>query len=322
MPSADTIGFVRHSICKRLIAILTLFVAAHGLARAQPCPPDPKPFTPELFAAAAAKAQDRGLLWRITHGGHSSYLYGTLHVGRAEWMAPGPKIKQALMQTDVIGLELDPLDVSLQQQMRDATSAVNRKLPASLETRLANRWKAECLPQEARTGPSELQVSALGMAAGRRDGFDAVYGTEIMLSLLSRGLQRPVVSLESVALQMKVLLAEDDQEAAEMVGDALDHLEQGRLSPMLRQTARMWEQGDLASLERYAEWCDCMDTETDRKMMKRAMEDRNPGLADAIAGIHKSGKKIFAAVGALHMAGPNGIPALMRERGFKVERLR
>ncbi|CAN5716854.1 hypothetical protein BH11PSE7_BH11PSE7_03270 [soil metagenome] len=46
------------------------------------CPPDAAP-TPDLMRAAIAHGGERGLLWRISKDGHASFLYGTLHVGKA-----------------------------------------------------------------------------------------------------------------------------------------------------------------------------------------------------------------------------------------------
>jgi uncharacterized protein len=44
-------------------------------------------------------------------------------------------------------------------------------------------------------------------------------------------------------------------------------------------------------------------------------------LADSIAALHRGGERVFAAVGALHMFGPQGLPALLAARGFEVERV-
>jgi uncharacterized protein YbaP (TraB family) len=56
-------------------------------------------------------------------------------------------------------------------------------------------------------------------------------------------------------------------------------------------------------------------------MMKHLLDDRNPNLAGRIDGLHSSGKKVFSAVGSLHMFGPSGLPALMSMRGYRVERV-
>lgn len=311
--------FSRASVFGLLLLAVNGVVVAQGAA----CPPTPKPFTPELFTAAAAQAKDRGFLWKITQGGHSSFLYGTMHVGKAEWMAPGPQVRLALQQTDMMGMELDPLDETVQQQLAAGTSGLARKLPAALQARLSRHWKVQCLPSPGpETQASEMQAFALSFMIGRSDGYDPTYGSEIMLSLIGRGLARPIVSLESVALQLNAMLAKDDAEASEMVRDVLDALDQGKLQQLLRKTAQIWEQGDLEAMERYAQWCECLDTESDRQLMNRLQEGRNPGLALRIAEIHGSGKRLFAAVGALHMVGPQGIPALLEKRGFRIERVR
>jgi len=82
-----------------------------------------------------------------------------------------------------------------------------------------------------------------------------------------------------------------------------------------------WEAGDLETLAQYEQWCECAQTEDDRAAMRRLNDERNPLLADGIAARHKAGKRVFAAVGALHMTGQQALPLLLAQRGFKVERV-
>lgn len=305
-----------------LCAVL-LGATAWAATGAPACPPQAKPLSPELFSQAATQARDRGYLWRITQGQHSSYLYGTMHVGRAAWMAPGPLTRQALRETNVLGMELDPLDPAVGEGMAAVSRQPARALPAALQARLATRWLAECLDAQALgSGAPEMHAYSLMLAAGRREGLDAMYGTEVLLSVLARSMARPVVSLESVAIQLQALLARNDAEAQAMVNDVLDDMDKGRVRTVLLRTAVAWERADLADLENYVQWCECLNTEMDRVLMQRVLDDRNPGLAARIDEIHRSGSRLFAGVGALHMVGPGGLPALMAARGYKVERLR
>ena len=90
---------------------------------------------------------------------------------------------------------------------------------------------------------------------------------------------------------------------------------------MVKRMAQIWADGHLGELENYEKWCECVDTEADRAMMRRLLDLRNPGLASAIDTIHASGTPVFAAVGSLHMIGKLGLPALLSKRGYKVERV-
>ena len=56
--------------------------------------------------------------------------------------------------------------------------------------------------------------------------------------------------------------------------------------------------------------------------MRRLNDDRNPALAQRIDALHGQGRRVFAAVGALHMTGAQALPRLMAERGYRVERIR
>jgi len=44
-------------------------------------------------------------------------------------------------------------------------------------------------------------------------------------------------------------------------------------------------------------------------------------MAARIAEWHAEGRSLFVAVGSLHMTGPLGLPALLREKGFELERV-
>lgn len=296
-------------------------MAAEG---AGSCPPTAQPLNDTLFQAAAAQASDHGLLWRVSKGGHSSYLYGTLHVGRAEWMAPGPLLNSALQATDTLALELDPLNPEVQRELAAGLARVKqRPLTGALRERLLRQLQVQCLPtQTVDTAPAEMQLITLSAVVGRRDGLDPTYGSEVLLSVVARSMARPVVSLETVQEQMDALLARNATEAAAVVREGLDDLETGRLRQMLLRTVQVWDVADFDALSRYREWCQCASTASEKLQMQRLLDDRNPGLAQRVDGLHATGKKLLVAVGSLHMAGPQGLPALLAERGYQIERLR
>ena len=285
------------------------------------CPPVASELTPERVKAGMSAARDRGFLWRISKGEHSSYLYGTIHAAKLDWMFPGPTVVDAMRDTDTVALELDVLDPVIQRRLAVAMSAARGfALPQPLVERLRRRMKVECIDPDtlSRMGP-ELQVASLTVVAARRDGLDPAYSIDLMLAGLGRSNQKAVISLETPESQLQALQLPSAEAAIAFVESALDDLEAGRTRPILNRIAAIWAAGDQRQLARYDEWCECRKTSAERAAMKRLLDDRNPALADSIDALHSSGRSVFAAVGSLHMMGPLGLPALMTKRGYKVE---
>jgi uncharacterized protein YbaP (TraB family) len=272
--------------------------------------------TPQQLLAWVDKAPDRGLLWRISRDGRSSYLFGSLHVGRADWIVPGPALRAAWADTDVLAVELDPADVM--------PALAKLPPPAPLPEKLARRMQAQaqaaCVPDQTLAAlPLMLQLSTLTLFEARRDGLDAAFGQEMMLLGLARAQGRPVQSLESVDEQLAALSGGEDELA--LVDSGLRQLQQGQVRAPLRRLAETWSRGDLAALADYRSWCRCADTPAERAWIKRLNDDRNLQLAERIDALHAAGQRLFVAVGALHMSGPQALPKLLAARGFEVQTL-
>ena len=305
-----------------LVALLPL-APAQGAdqSRSAACPPAALPLTAERLRTGLSDAKDHGFLWRLSRDGRTSYLYGTIHAARPEWMFPGPTVVDALRESDTIALELDVLDPDIQRRL--AASIGPRRddpLPPALVRRIEARLKAECIDAAAwsKFAP-EFQIASLSVMAARRDGFDPSYAIDLVLAVVARNLGKPVASLETPEEQMLALQMPTQDETIEFVKSGLDDLESDRVRPMLNKIAKVWTTSNYAELSRYERWCDCMRTPTERAAMKRLLDDRNTSLAAAIDELHTRGKQVFAAVGSLHMIGPKGLPVLLRQRGYKVE---
>lgn len=307
-----------------LAALLAGLLGAPALAQtAADCPPAAQAPSPEAIEAGVRGARDRGFLWRIHKDGHNSWLFGTLHVAKFAWGFPGPALRDALSQSDTMALELDLLDPEVQRRMAQGLAAQPKTpLPAPLQARLARRAQLDCVPLPALAALApEMQIAFLGALVGRRDGFDPAYGIDNFLAGWGRAARLDMVSLETPELQLATLQMQSPAETITLVESSLDDFESGRALATLRRIATIWATGDLRELARYEAWCECVKTAADRATMARMLDDRNPALADAIAERHAIGQRVFAAVGSLHMIGPTGLPALMAQRGYRVERI-
>ncbi len=291
-------------------------------AWADACPPPLPALTAAQQQSAARAAPDRGFLWTLQRDGRTSYLYGTLHVGKPTWTLPGPKVAAALAASDTLALEIDPADPALREPPAADREAAVTPLPPALQARLARQIAAACLPPGAFEGVSPaLQVVALGVLEARWVGLDPAYAQEPALAARERAAGRPVRALESVAMQRELLAPAAPDAARAEVEAGLAELERGRGRATIERLAQAWNHGDLATLASYERWCDCIHDAADRAQMRALNDARNPALADGIAALHAQGRRVFAAVGALHMTGPQGLPRLLAARGFRVTRV-
>ena len=317
-------------LLRRLGAAAALLVTglAHADATPNTCPPPLQPPTAaEIAAAQAAHARDRGMLWRITRDGRTSYLYGSIHVGRLDWAFYGPRMSAALVASDVLALELDVTDPTLAQRTQAATAALPPTPPLApeVQARLRRQWEAACVPAagivEIEKLHPMLQLSTLTLLLARADGLELGYGQEFVLAGLAQQFQRPIVSLETPELQIAALAGIEPSKIGDAVAQSLAQVEDGRARQQLLRLAALWETGNLADLEAYETWCECVPDEASRAYMRRINDERNVHIAAGIDRLHGEGKRVFAAVGVLHMSGEKALPGLLAGLGFQVERV-
>ena len=303
-----------------VVVLAVLLSTAHAQ---DGCPPPPTMPTAAEIAVLQKSAKDRGFLWRITKDGRASYLYGTIHLSKLDWAFPGPRLVQAVLQTDAVALELNPTDPDtlrqLNQGMQDTTA---QPLPAALEARVARQAQASCIPAaQVKTLRPEFQILTWSVLALKKQGIDPTYGADAVIAGMATATKRTIEALETATDQIKTMQVGSRAEAIAMLEEGLAQLEDGTAQTLLTKLAQAWADSDYNTMSSYASWCNCMNTDKERADMKRILDDRNLPTAQRINAMHSQGLNIFTAVGALHMIGPTGLPALMQQRGYVVERV-
>lgn len=315
---APSMPLPRHAwaIARSLLLALMLPTTAHAATCAAP----PSPPTQEQWEQWRAQATNRGLLWRITKNGRSSWLYGTVHAARPEWVVPGPAVNEALRASNVLALELDPLDPAILQRVSALISQHAGQMPPAIAARVRTQVEQACLPITLVDALHPMMVlTTVQMVELRRDGIYTEYGIDQALSGIARKLGKPVISMETPEGQFRALLGDDLTVNTADVSDTLKEMESGRNRKVTRELLAAWSSGDLRRLSDYQKWCDCVNTASERTLLKRIVDDRNGGLADTIDKLHTEGKQVFAAAGALHLVGQTGLPTLLAARGYRVE---
>jgi uncharacterized protein YbaP (TraB family) len=306
---------------------LVAALIAVACATQKNCPPSAASLVPQGgWASAPPQTQDHGLLWRIEKDGRVSWLYGTAHIARPEWMRPGPKAQEALQQSDVVALEVNLETDPTVRQMQAGPSngkAVADQLTKAQRERLTRLLAKSCLSADLSAPVSQLGLmrllASLNGSSTHVDGLYAEFGIDRYLAGHARQVKMPLIGLETGAGQLKALGGDGRSKSlSETIDKALDTLESDKWRTVVVAAASAWARGDLDKLEHYADWCDCLKTPEDQAMHERMTTGRNPGMAKEIERLHADGKRVFAAVGALHMVGQKGLPAMLAEHGFQV----
>ena len=302
------------------LLLLALTVATSPAAAAErACPPAAGVPTPAEITQAMRSARDRGALWRFARDGRHGYLYGTIHVGKLDWAVPGRAVFGALADAETIVLEADPLDATFHAGViAPAQPHEAPALPAPLVARLSRQADRTCASwRRLQTMPPMMIAATLTLLDAAWEGFFAEYASEMVLAGYARGADKPIATLETTAIQRAAINGGLPAEQLASVDILVTGLEQGTTRKELVSVAEAWARGDLDALRRSL--VDIAPAE--RAGVERMVLPRNPAMAASIETLHASGRRVFVGVGILHMVGATGLPRLLQERGFTVERM-
>ena len=179
------------------------------------------------------------------------------------------------------------------------------------------RWPRNAsMPPPGRPSRPSSRSRRLSVMAARRDGFDPAYAIDLVLAAIRAqpeqvgGLPRNA-DADAEALQMPT-----QAETIEFVKSGLDDLESGRARPLVCQGL------DRKRLRRARPLCAMVRLHAQRQRSGRheaPARRSQPAPGGGHRLLHSNGRQVFAAVGSLHDPGPTGLPALLRQRGYKVE---
>ena len=272
------------------------------------------------FGAGPALAQPP--LW-VAHGRHATlYLFGSVHIlpRNVDW-APAA-LTSAIAKADEIWFEL-PIDEATdleaarlvaQRGIAPAGDDLFSHLTQAQATRLTATCQALAVScaSLARMRPWLADLT-LSLAMDAKAGAVSDQGVEQKLQALAPPTTRRM-AFETAALQI-ALLADtplDDQLASldESLTDYQDDPDS------YRRMIDEWMAGDLAGLQK-----DALSPLANAApgFYRRLITDRNQRWAGLLAKRLEGRGVGVVVVGAGHLIGPGGVPALLRARGFRVD---
>lgn len=286
-------------------------------------------------ATHAESGMDRGILFRVTApsmapvaGSASnrsaspaqvSYLFGTIHFGTPEEQGLDyDKLGQILSGISVFANEAD-VDSRWDARLDNYRWLPVRKPLAGMIGAEAMAKANHLLPD---VKPKDLQrmrpwlVLALLEERGEQGGNSSA---DVRLQRIAGGMGKRLVHLETLEDQLRALDCVPPEEHARVLAERLRnplYLQLDSAEAMAAYKARdlgAW----LADVERMEGLGDAAK-QIEQRSRLCLLEDRNARWIGAIENLYRE-QSTLVVVGALHLVGPNGLIARLRQDGFQVD---
>ncbi len=272
-----------------------------------------------LFLATPAFADPT--LWHIKKGDSEVYLLGSVHVLPPELKWRTAEISGALSRSDVYVFEVSQDETAIAQL--NALIQAQGFLPpgTSLRTLLHPAARADYDAAIAASGLPPAGVERerpwlagiqLMFAQIAKLKFATSNGVDSVLMAEGASQHKQARYLETITEQFALLAPADRNLEMEEFESGLKDLRDvaGGIQPMVDA----WSAGDQKKLDRL------INGELDEfpDARKELLDDRNQHWLPKIEAMLKEKHVFFVTVGAGHLTGPAGLPALLRKAGYTV----
>jgi uncharacterized protein YbaP (TraB family) len=279
-------------------------------------------------SAPAVTGSHRGILYRVSHKGNTSYLFGTIHVGKPEFYPLGTEVMQAFSKASKVAFEIDLQNTAAIQSgmekhgMYGTGDSLKNHLTPDTLARLDQALKKVGLSSESYMQMKPWVVAdEIMMLALAQAGYDPKQGIEEYLLKLATQQKKQIVGLETIDFQFSLFSRLTDKDQDQFLKEVIDDNGDDKTRKDTDELADAWYRADADKLARLARDELSEKTVTAEFTQRVLLDQRNPGMATKIEGLLKHDKVTFVGVGLLHLIGDKGVPALLRQRGYAVERV-
>ncbi len=284
-------------------------------------------FALALFAALglAGSAAGAPAMWAVKDADTTIYLFGAMHVlePTANWRTPA--FDAAYARSSAVWFETDVTALSDKAKMAEIVKAygvdpdhplsgkLSPEARATLGARLAAANVSQAGMERMRPWMAALILTVLPIHA---QGFETKSGADSVVNRSAAADAKTIRAFEAPEAQARFLAELPEAVQVQLLEDSLRD-DQRPLTEM-KSIQAAWLSGDLATLG---------------PLLVKEMQAERPALYDVLirkrnlawteviaAEMAKPGTEMVD-VGALHMVGPDGLPELLKAKGFTVERV-
>ncbi|MCR9095573.1 MAG: TraB/GumN family protein [bacterium] len=303
-----------------VLALVVLLGAACGRTADHASPPEPDGLARPPFVRVE------------TETGPTLFLLGTIHLGPPDGWRFSPEIERVVAEADTLVLEIDVAGLDADEVATATAERVilqgGRRLPdvlspetnAVLEARDAELSEIGLTARARSLYEPWFLFVGLGELSAQRS--DLSLSKSVESALLERFGGDEMLALETYVEQLDMLDGLPLPLQDLMLRDALSRLDEADAELALLVEA--WREADRATLldqaragvdelpELEAVYTLLLDDRNERWLVPLEAIARDPA---------RKGQTVLVAVGALHVVGDVGVPALLRKAGYTVNRI-
>lgn len=259
-------------------------------------------------------------LWQLASadGTVEGWLFGTIHSLPEGTTWKTELLSDTINNADLLIVEIAALEdkAAISQifallARTDGLPPLSRRLSADDQAALRDMLAATSYSDNDFSA-TESWAAALMLAQGVRSGNP---GNGVDRFLLRRFEGRPIRELEGAARQLGIFDSLPESDQRDLLSAVVQEGKDG--SDKSAKLARIWRNGDMDSLARE----NSEGLLSYPQLRTALLVNRNENWARQLAELLPAVPPALIAVGAAHMAGPEGLPALMRQRGYNVTRI-
>lgn len=282
-------------------------------------------FNDALEQAKASQGPGSPAMWKLTDDDTTIHMFGTVHLLRPELEWRSDALDQAIANADTIVFEVDMKSPEaqraiatdfLQRGMFDDGRTLKEVLGDEDEAVISAAFDSIGVPIDAMNTFEPWMASVnLGVMKLVNDGYDPNSGVESVIEAEADEAGKSFGYLEQISQQTDAfdLLPEDEQ--ISMLYETALLLDE---SPqMLDLLVDEWADGDIEGIAKLVANPDGYGF-TDAAYQSLLVK-RNEAWVPQIEAMLDEPGSVFIAVGAGHLAGPDSVVTMLRDKGYEIE---
>ncbi len=259
-------------------------------------------------------------LWEIARedGAVEGWLFGTVHALPDDIAWRSPQLEQVIADADMLVVEVGDLGDGAKLSALFEELAFDRP-EGPIRTRIREDLRDEfdellvkAKVRRSYFDPMESWAAALALAQVAQEG-QSENGADRALIEAFDG--RDLIELEGARSQLAMFDSLPRAEQRDLLNAVLEEAATHGRDP--RRLSRLWREGDTDELQRLTQSGMLADPE----LRQALLIDRNIVWATRIENLLSASDQPLIAVGAGHLLGDDGLPALLRASGYVVTRV-